>query len=143
MEMLLSERLKDLMLDADIKSAKLGEIIGVSGQSVRGWCDGSQNISLCNLKKLADYFECSIDFLIGKSDIFLEYTPKVCPPFFERLRDVMAEKNKSRYRTGKESKIKDSYFTVWKKGADPRVYSLMELADYLQVSVDYLVGRDQ
>lgn len=55
----------------------------------------------------------------------------------------MKEKGVTRYRMAKESKIKDSYFTAWSRGADPNVDSVMEAADYLNVSIDYLVGRDR
>ena len=139
-----SERLKELMYDCgDIKSERLGAEIGVSGQSVRGWCEGTQSISLSHLLKLADYFNCSLEFLLARSDIECDYTPRPCPPFYERFREVMKEKGVTRYRMAKESKIKDSYFPAWSRGADPNVDSVMEAADYLNVSIDYLVGRDR
>lgn len=138
-----SERLRELMYDCgDIKSERLGAEIGVSGQTVRGWCEGSQSISLSNLLKLADYFECSLEFLLAISDIECDYTPHPCPPFYEHFREVMKEKGITRYRMTKESKIKDSYFTEWSKGADPQLHSLVEAANYLNVSIDYLVGRE-
>ena len=72
-----SERLKELMYDCgDIKSERLGAEIGVSGQSVRGWCEGTQSISLSHLLKLADYFNCSLEFLLARSDIECDYTPR-------------------------------------------------------------------
>lgn len=138
-----SERLSELMFEkGNIKSDGLGAAIGVSGQTVRAWCDGSQLIFLSNLLKLADYFNCSLDFLVGRTETVLDYSPRQCPPFYKRLREVMKEKGKTRYRMDKESKVKDSYFTNWSKGTDPHILSLIEVADYLDVTIDYLVGRD-
>ena len=104
---------------------------------------GHQVSFLSQLVKLADYFDCSLDFLTGRTDTVLDYSPKPCPPFYARFREVMAERGITRYRMSKETKIKDSYFTEWSKGTDPHLFSLIEVADYLNVSVDYLVGREQ
>jgi transcriptional regulator with XRE-family HTH domain len=137
------ERLNDLMVEAQIKSDQLGKAIGVSGQTIRAWCDDSQSILLSNIIKLADYFHCSIDYLVGISDSTAEYAAKQYPPFYDRLRKVMEEKGKTRYRMTKESKIKDSYFTTWKSGSDPHILSVIEVAKYLDVTIDYLIGREK
>jgi transcriptional regulator with XRE-family HTH domain len=137
------ERLNDLMVEEQIKSDQLGKAIGVSGQTIRAWCDDSQSILLSNIIKLADYFHCSIDYLVGISDSTAEYAAKQYPPFYDRLRKVMEEKGNTRYRMTKESKIKDSYFTTWKSGSDPHILSVIEVAKYLDVTIDYLIGREE
>lgn len=137
------ERLNDHMLDAPIKSDQLGKAIGVSGQSIRAWCDGSQSIFLSNVIKLADYFHCSIDYLVGISDSTAEFNAKQYQPFYDRLRMVMKENGITRYRLTKDSKIKDSYFTTWKSGSDPHIISVIEVAKYLDVTIDYLIGREK
>lgn len=138
-----SERLKDLMFEAnDIKSEQLGKAIGISGQTIRAWCDGSQSIFLSKAVRLADYFHCSLEYLVGRSDTLLDFTIKPCPPFYDQFRAVMKERGATRYRMAKESKIKDSYFTTWKEGSDPHILSVITVADYLDVTIDYLVGRE-
>jgi len=137
------ERLNDLMVEEQIKSDQLGKAIGVSGQTIRAWCDDCQSILLSNIIKLADYFHCSIDYLVGISDSTAEFTSKQYPPFYDRLRHVMEEKGKTRYSMTKESKIKDSYFTTWKSGSDPHILSVIEVAKYLDVTIDYLIGREK
>lgn len=133
------ERLSDLMIDAQIKSDQLGKAIGISGQSIRAWCDGSQSIFLSNVIKLADYFHCSVDYLVGISDSTAEFSAKQYRPFYDRLRKVMEEKGVTRYRMTKDSKIKDSYFTTWKSGSDPHILSVIEVANYLDVTIDFLI----
>jgi transcriptional regulator with XRE-family HTH domain len=137
------ERLNDLMVEWQIKSDQLGKAIGVSGQTIRAWSDDSQSILLSNIIKLADYFHCSIDYLVGISDSTAEYEAKQYPPFYDRFRQVMEEKGKTRYRMTKESKIKDSYFTTWKSGSNPHILSVIEVANYLDVTIDYLIGREK
>lgn len=141
--LLLSERLNELMSDNSINTDRVAIAIGVSEETVRYWKNGQHNIYLSNLIKLADYFSCSLDFLVGKSDILLDYIPKICPPFYQRLRELMEIKRISRYKLVKDTNIYDSYFTNWKKGSDVHVFTLFTLADVLNCSLDFLIGRDQ
>lgn len=142
MNLRLGERLAELMSE-NIKSSELASAIGVNTSSVNDWKRGKFQIYLSNLIKLADYFDCSLDFLVGRSETFLDYTPKPCPPFYPHFRKILKERGKNRYRMTKETRIKDSYFTKWSKGSNPHVVSLIEVADYLGVTLDYLVGRDR
>ena len=65
-----SERLSELMFDAaNITTDKLGEAIGTSGALVRMWRLGKNIPSLANAVKIADFFNCSLDFLFGRSDV--------------------------------------------------------------------------
>ncbi len=63
-------RLKELRLENGLTQKELGEIIGVV-QTVAGKYErGALEPSLTGLKKLADYFKCSIDYLVGREDDF-------------------------------------------------------------------------
>ena len=55
----------------------------------------------------------------------------------------MKEKGVTRYRLVKDLPIYDGYFTNWKKGKSPNILTLILLADYLDVTIDYLVGREK
>lgn len=98
---------------------------------------------MSHLIAIADYFNCSLDYLVGRSDTYLDYVPKECPPFYEYLRELLAKRKVTKYRVNTDTRIKSSHFVDWKKGADPQLYSLVELADYLDISIDVLVGRDR
>lgn len=137
------ERLKDLMIENKIKSEILAEKIKVDGSTVRLWCSGNSDIFLSNILKLADYFGCSLEYLLGKSDTLLDYIPSPPPPFYSRLIFVMEEKQVSQYRIIKDTVMSSGNFSSWKKGADPFVRTLIDVADYLNVTLDYLVGRDR
>ena len=140
-----SENLNELMLlSNDIKSDILGKEINVSGQTVRAWCNNTQEILLSHLISLANYFNCSIDFLTGRSDVILDFQPiDSCPKFYYSLRNVMNIKGISRYNLTKKNKIiMDSYLTRWQNGADVHLSSLITLADYLDCSIDFLIGRE-
>ena len=55
----------------------------------------------------------------------------------------MKEKGVSQYNIRKNKVCSPSSFTSWKlNNAEPQVETLIKLADYLGVTVDYLVGRE-
>lgn len=137
------ERLTELMLTQNVSTRALAERIGVHVTTVQRWKRGSKQLFLSSLLKTADFLGCSLDFLLGRSNAVLDYVPRPCPPFYPRFREVLAEHGITRYRLSRDTKIKDSYFTAWSRGTDPHVLSLAEIADYLCISVDYLVGRER
>ena len=137
------ERLTELMIEKGVNTVSLAAAIGVSDETVRRWKNGERDILLSQLVKLADYFQCSLDFLTGRSDTVLDYQVSEMPPFYDSLRAVMAEKGVTRYKLVKDLPIYDGYFTNWKKGKSPNILTLIMLADYLDVTIDYLVGREK
>ena len=140
---LFSERLAELMKEKGVNTVTLGAAIGVSDETVRRWRNGQRSVLLPQMEKLADYFECSLDFLAGRTDVVSESPSRKMPPFYDRLRSVMSEKGVSRYRLVRDLPVYDSYFSNWKRGESPDLLTLMLLADYLGVTIDRLVGREE
>ncbi len=136
-----SERLKELMFDCgQIKSEALAKQLKVSGPTVRSWMNEKRDITLANAVKVADFFECSLDYLAGLSEVDHKVTAHPLPPFYENLRKVMAEQGVTRYQIAKNV-VADVFFTKWARGGMPMLYTVCKLAQYLNVSLDYLVGR--
>jgi len=139
-----SERLTELMQENEnITTDKLGDAIGVVGSVVRQWRMGNRYPTLENTLRLADYFSCSIDYLAGRIQDDYQYTPKPVLPFHEQILSILKERNLSWYRLVKDTKISDSNMRDWKRGCSPLLPRLIELANYFDISIDYLVGRDR
>lgn len=62
------EKLKELRLEKGLSQRKLGEIIGVCNQTVSFWETGSREPDLDALIKISNYFEVSVDYLLGRED---------------------------------------------------------------------------
>lgn len=137
-----SERLRELIIERDISPKQLAEAINVAVSSIHRWQSGKLQIHLSKLIKIANYFHCSLDFLTGRIEEYVPYSSKECPPFPKRLREVIKEKGISTYKLSNETKIEGCYFYKWDRGADPHIQTLIKLADYLDISIDYLVGRE-
>lgn len=62
--------------------------------------------------------------------------------FSQILTNIMQAKNLSSYRVSKDTGISDSLLGYYRSGKnDPSADNLIKLADYFDVSVDYLLGR--
>jgi len=137
-----NETLAELMDERNLSSRALGNIVGTRDSSIRGWRAGKYKLYLSNALKLAVYFECSLQFLMGRTDNRLDFTPRECPPFYNQLLKVMEQHKKSRYRVVKDTAFSNGHFTKWKNGADPSMQSIIDLADYFRLTLDALVGRE-
>ena len=62
------KKLRVLMAYEDIKQRELAEILGISQVTVSEWLKEKKMPSLNKMKKLADYFDTSIDLLMDNKD---------------------------------------------------------------------------
>lgn len=63
--------------------------------------------------------------------------------FAERFNDLLKQKGITAYRVAKDCDISQGTMNMYKNGKRiPGKKSLLKMADYLGVSVDYLLGRE-
>ena len=63
----------------------------------------------------------------------------------ERVLQIIKEYGYTEYRVARDTGISMSLFSQWKKKPSSNIYSskLVQIADYLGCSVDYLLGRTE
>ena len=61
--------------------------------------------------------------------------------FIQRFNELCKEKNVTRYKLSNDLQIGNSTIYGWEKGQQPTADKLIKLADYFEVSTDYLLGR--
>lgn len=64
-----SNKIRFLRVQRNMTQADLGTIIGLGPGAIGNYERGEADPSIEHLTKLADFFEVSIDFLIGRTDI--------------------------------------------------------------------------
>jgi len=69
MDILIAQRIKDSMKNEKLTQMQLAKAIGVGQSSVSDWLNSKSEPSIDNLWKLADFFDVSIDFLVGRKEI--------------------------------------------------------------------------
>ena len=60
-------RIKDLREDSDISQKQLADVLGISQRAYSHSENGTRKIPLDILLSLADYYNCSTDYLLGRT----------------------------------------------------------------------------
>ncbi|MCQ2463963.1 MAG: helix-turn-helix domain-containing protein [Oscillospiraceae bacterium] len=63
--------------------------------------------------------------------------------FWKRFTELCNLKNTKPNPVAKELGISSGIITKWKNGSLPNSDTLLKIADYFEISVDYLLGRDE
>lgn len=69
MEILVATRIKDLMKSEKLTQTQLATAINVGQSSVSDWINSKSEPSIENLWKICDYFDISLDYLVGRKEI--------------------------------------------------------------------------
>ena len=94
--------------------------------------------------KLADYFNCSVDFLLGVNEEKSNSKFLPCPPFSERLEYFLSVYGHSGHKLCKEAGLPDSRFYHWKNGTHaPSLESVEKLAIFFKCSIYFVLGREK
>lgn len=138
-----AERLKEFVEDSGLSASDLGEKLGLGNSAISHYLSGRYLPSLQAAIKMADYFNCSLDYLLGLSDCNSDKNFKSCPPFGERFKAICKEKGVSRYKLRELANISETTIRYWVNGTTlPSITSLALIASKLKCSVDYLIGRE-
>ena len=62
------QRIQDLRADEDLSQRELRESLHISQRSYSHYETGSRNIPIEMLIRLANYYDTSIDYLVGRTD---------------------------------------------------------------------------
>ena len=63
---LFKNRLKELRTERNISQKELGELMNMSKMAISHWESGHSEPSIAQLIRLSEFFEVSVDYLIGK-----------------------------------------------------------------------------
>ena len=64
--------------------------------------------------------------------------------FVERLKELIGETGKRQIQICKELNIRKQVLSNWKTGyCEPNIDDIIMLADYFDVTADYLLGREK
>ena len=69
MKLEFAERLKTLRREVDITQGKLADALGTTQRKISYWESGKIEPDLCDLWRLADFFDVSVDYLLGRKDV--------------------------------------------------------------------------
>lgn len=102
--MSINTRIKELRKNHKMTQPQLADKLGVSLDMVKSLEIGRSNPSIDTLNKLADVFECSTDYLMGRTDAPQEEKPITWPEMNKVLYDFVELADKYNAKVAKDFK---------------------------------------
>ena len=138
------KRFKSLVEDSDYKRSELAKLIPLSQSTLSNALTYGIIPSTKTLIKIADFFDISINFLLGKTDIEEFYKSSSPASFLSRFESLCSEKEVTHYKVATDCLFDKSNISRWiSKGFLPELEIIELLCDYFNVSPDYILGRTE
>lgn len=136
------ERLIEYMQEQNLSQKDLAKKHGIPCSTLSALLLGKNMPSYSTLAKILSIFNCSADFLLGIDEYPTEEKLFSVIAFKERFKEILTEKNISQGQVRRDLHYSTSVLYKWVSGkAEPSAVTLIRLAEYLDCSVDYLMGR--
>lgn len=143
----IGKRIETLLKRNKVSRDRLGNDLDLSKSTVGKILNAVNATGLETLLAIADYFQVSMDFLLGRTKSQTP-PPKTARPenlkatIGKRLDSLLERDGVSQYRLAKDLKKNQSAFGYIRSGKNaPALTTLLELADYFDVTTDFLLGR--
>ena len=140
---LLIERISRLCEAKGVSINQMLQDAGVSKSLVDNLKKGSSP-SVDKIAFVADYLQVSIDYLLGRTDYGSQKSEARNLHTLDKILEIMKEQHKTQKDLCDHLGINKQAFTDWKSGKSESYTGYIgRIADYLQVSADYLLGRTE
>ncbi|MGR8829734.1 helix-turn-helix domain-containing protein [Leuconostoc citreum] len=134
-------RLKELREKNKLTLRKLYERTGISDVNLSRYERNLVNPKKRVWKKLSDYYHVPVSYLKGTDRELDDYLNNMVDKNF-RLKKLRKNKNLTLEDIQKQTGIKRSTFSDYENDhTEPNIKTLIALAGFFNVSIDYLVGR--
>jgi transcriptional regulator with XRE-family HTH domain len=138
-----AERLSELLFEKELNAPALAKILGCGQNTINRYLSGNNTPSVNMLLRLADYFQCSSDFLLGLEAENYAHSFNPCPPFRERLPFLCRRFGRTKYALQKGTGIPESAIYNWQRGdSTPSLDNVVKIAEFFDCTVDFVLGRE-
>ena len=138
-------RYEELRLDAEKKQGDIAEVLSVKRNTYSKWENLINDMPLEKCNELANYYKTTLDYVLGLSnvreyiDISLSIDWKLVS---ERLTELLHSKNLTETELSNKIGFAQTTYSHYEIGKRrPTTMKLLSIAQYYNVSVDYIVGR--
>lgn len=133
-------RLKELRRSLGITQKELASSLGIAQPTLSGWETDRFQIDYDNLVKLADFFDTSIDYILGRS-VDEQATVHNSSPTVMRLKEVRKAAGLTQKEVAAYVGVNQNTYSYWENGKT-RIDSdsITKLSKLFNVSVDYILG---
>lgn len=126
--------LKELRQKKGLSQIELGEILHLAQNTISAYENGTRDPDTQTLKQLSEFFDVSVDYLIGNSKISASSFPT-------RLKELRQSREISQGDLANILNVGSSTISQYETGnREPCFANLLRISEYFGVSVDYLLG---
>lgn len=137
------ENVKGLLNERDMTAKQLAKKIGVAAPTITRYINGERMPDINILVLIADYFNCSTDYLFDKEPDNQNLKFKKCPPFTEQIAILARHFSPTFEEFYENAKISKTAFFDWKNGNRlPTLESIFKIADTYECRLDFVLGRE-
>ncbi|MBQ8614944.1 MAG: helix-turn-helix transcriptional regulator [Clostridia bacterium] len=137
-------RLQEFIDEKECSKEELSNALELSSASVvSSWTTGRKIPRFNNAIKIADYFCCSLDYLFGFTDNNDKTKFNKSKNFAVQLKKILKDKKITQAKLVEETNFSKGNISSWLYSkSQPDMPTVIRLAKYLNVSLDYLAGRE-
>ena len=129
--------LRNIRVKNNKTQSDIAKLTGFNQTYVSKWENGEREPDIATLIKLANYFNVSVDELVGNVS-----TNQEVHKFGERLRDYRKQNKLGQVELAKKLKIANGTISMWENNLRvPDIYNLIALSKIFNCSLDELVGN--
>ena len=110
------ERLSELLFDAHLNPPAFAKLMNCGSNTITRYLQGNTLPSLTMAVRMADYFNCSVDYLLGSSSEENNKKHKPCLPFSKRLPELCKALNITKYQLRTDTGLHDNAIYSWQNG---------------------------
>ena len=140
------ESLHDLMSENKLNRVMLAKAVGVTSTTINGFFNYDYYPQIELAIKLSNYFDCSIDYLFGLTDVKTkEYDldmNKVMQNFNDNISSMLKSSGVSNAKAMRDMGMGEFTLYRWRRGMFPKTVTLIAVAKCFGVSVEYLLGHE-
>ena len=130
------------MSEQGLSVNRLAKAVGCDNQAVARWIKGIYYPRYYILIRLADYFGCSADYVLGLTDDWDLIKTKNPSDFHNSFEKRKNQLHLTDYAVAKRLGIGQSAVSKWRiHGQVPETGTIINLSSFFDCSVEYLLGR--
>ncbi len=137
-----AESLKEIINEYNLTVQKLSEETGINYPNIYSYLRAERLPSVEKALILAEFFNCSVGYLLGLEQERHTQSYTKCPPFPQQLDFLIKYFSVSTYKIYTNTNISKARFFEWKNGKrKPSLDNIIKLAEFFDCSVDFVLGR--
>ena len=129
----------ELCQENGVEIKEVAEKTQIGLQTLYKGCELDVFPTLPILIKLCEYFNCSIDYILGQSDEYGKFGNYSAENFIKNYENLLQTHGTTHYQVAKTLKIGRNRLYDWESGQLPYAETLIILANYFDIEVSDLL----